>query len=163
MIHAQEGHPWNYPAKYEIDSYKIEFKKLHDFAKEGPLCGKLYINDKLVEFQEDHDGFGGPILITDKYLYAVIWQINIHGFKDILGGFVAEINLQDLSIRTIGRKLSYISIAYKDKDKLYYYDSSDSWSSKSNAKYFDINEDFRPYTFWEALSNIVKEIRAIHS
>ena len=46
MNYSPKDTPWNFDTTYEINSYKIEFKCLRNFAKEGPLCGQLYINTR---------------------------------------------------------------------------------------------------------------------
>lgn len=155
MIHAQKGDPWNFPNKYETDSYKIEYKELINYFKDGPLGGDLYINDKLVNPPEKHSGFGGPPLITEKYLYTTIWQYSIHGYKDITGGLIAEINLQDLSIRIIGKKRRYAQIIYIDNGKIYYLNSRDRLNS------LDINEAFTPRTFQDVVLDIFEGFREL--
>ena len=164
MIHAQNGDPYNFSTKYEIDSYKIEYKDLHDIGKEGPLCGKLLINDqlctndKLVNYEE-YNGFGGPFLITNKYLYTTIWQWNNpHNFNDIIGALVAEINLEDLSIRLIGKKQSYIHIVYINDNKIYYFDA---YYNRNKLKSLDINEDFKPRTFRDTLTDLYQDLKYI--
>ena len=164
MIHAQNGDPYNFSTKYEIDSYKIEYKDLHDIGKEGPLCGKLLINDQLCTNDkfvnyEEYNGFGGPFLITNKYLYTNIWQWNNpHNFNDIIGALVAEINLEDLSIRLIGKKQSYIHIVYINDNKIYYFDA---YYNRNKLKSLDINEDFKPRTFRDTLTDLYQDLKYI--
>ena len=52
MNYSPKDTPWNFDTTYEINSYKIEFKHLRNFAKEGPLCGQLYINNPLAELNQ---------------------------------------------------------------------------------------------------------------
>ena len=123
MNYSPKDTPWNFDTTYEINSYKIEFKCLRNFAKEGPLCGQLYINNKLVNCPMECDGFGGPPLITQEYIYTPVYQRGIGGFFDIDGGVIAEINLRNMSVRIIGEKYDVINIAYIKGERLYFYDS----------------------------------------
>lgn len=153
MIHAQKGDSWNFQTKYETDSYKIEYKELINYFKDGPLGGDLYINDKLVNPPEKHSVFGGPPLITEKFLYTTIWQYDIHGFKDISGGLIAEINLQDLSTRIIGKKQHHAQIVYIDNGKIYYL------NQRNKLKSLDINEAFIPRTFQDVALDTLEGFR----
>ena len=65
IIYAEMGNPWQFPSFYEVASCKILFMDLHNFGKEGPLCGKLFINEVQI-MTPHHDGFGGPIIISDN-------------------------------------------------------------------------------------------------
>ena len=58
IVYAEMGNPWRFPSSYEVASCRIQFKDLHNFGKEGPLCGKLFINDTQLTIP-DYDGFGG--------------------------------------------------------------------------------------------------------
>ena len=103
MIYSQKGDPWDFLTTYNVDSCLIEFREMCNFFKEGPLCGQLYVNGKLIDYPQC-DGFGGPPLITKEYLYTPVYQRNLLGFKDIIGAFIAEIDLHNLSVRIIGKK-----------------------------------------------------------
>ena len=67
IVYAEMGNPWRFPSSYEVASCRIQFKNLHNFGKEGPLCGKLFINDIQLTIP-DYDGFGGPIIKNNKYI-----------------------------------------------------------------------------------------------
>lgn len=118
MIYSQKGDPWDFIATYKTESCQIEFRKMFNFFKDGPLCGQLYVNDKQVYYPQC-DGFGGPPLITKEYLYTPVYQRNIIGFKDIIGAFIAEIDLKSLSVRIVGKKQEFIHIAYMDKGNFF--------------------------------------------
>ena len=158
MIYSQKGEPWDFLTTYNVDSCLIEFREMCNFFKEGPLCGQLYVNGKLVDYPQC-DGFGGPPLITKEYLYTPVYQRNLLGFKDIIGAFIAEIDLQSLSVRIIGKKQELIHIAYMDKGKLFFYDSCKD--NQRNIKSVDINEGFIPYTFRDKMRYLYKFLKSL--
>ena len=149
MNYSPKDTPWNFDTTYEINSYKIEFKCLRNFAKEGPLCGQLYINNKLVNCPMECDGFGGPPLITQEYIYTPVYQRGIGGFFDIDGGVIAEINLRNMSVRIIGEKYDVINIAYIKGERLYFYDSC--IKGESPLRSVGIKEGYKPWTLWDKL------------
>lgn len=149
MIYSEKGNPWEFDTTYYVNSHQIEFKELRNFGKEGPICGQLYIDNQKINCPEKCDGFGGPPLITQDVIYAPIYQKNILGFKDIMGAYVAEINIRNLSVRVIGKKHELIDIIYIENDMLYYFDSSER--NKNNIKYFKISDGIKPFTFWDKL------------
>jgi len=149
MIYSEKGNPWEFNTVYKLNSCKIEYKHIYNFVKEGPVIGQMYVNDVLVNCPTKYDGFGGPPLITQDTIYAPIYQKNILGFKDIMGAYVAEINIRNLSVKVIGKKHELIDIVYIENDMLYYFDSSEK--NKNNIKYFKISDGIKPFTFWDKL------------
>ena len=67
IIYAEKGDPWQFPLIYKVTSYTVRFMDLHHFGKEGPLCGKLFINGLQIAAPH-YEGFGGPIIIKGKYI-----------------------------------------------------------------------------------------------
>lgn len=157
MIHSEKGNPWEFDTLYSFDSFQIKYQHIYNFAKEGPVIGQIYINGMLVICPTKCDGFGGPPLITQECIYVPVYQKNILGFKDIMGAFVARIDLHNLSVKLIGKKHELINIVYLEKGKLYYYDSCVKNSRR--IKYFTINDGFKSFTIWDKLHYIFDFIR----
>lgn len=62
IIKSEDGNPWDFADKYIYQSHVIEFGVLHNFAKEGPLYGKLIIDGSIVS-NAKCNGFGGPVYL----------------------------------------------------------------------------------------------------
>ena len=98
IVYAEMGNPWRFPSSYEVASCRIQFKDLHNFGKEGPLCGKLFINDTQLTIP-DYDGFGGPIIKNNKYIYLPLYQMKTGNRSNSPRVYIVEI---DISKKNIG-------------------------------------------------------------
>ena len=95
------------------------------------------------------DGFGGPPLITQEYIYTPVYQKGIGGFVDICGGVIAEINLRNMSVRIIGKKYDVINMAYIKGERLYFYESC--IKGESPLRSVGIKEGYKPWTLWDKI------------
>ena len=124
IVYAEMGNPWRFPSSYEVASCRIQFKDLHNFGKEGPLCGKLFINDIQLTIP-DYDGFGGPIIKNNKYIYLPLYQMKTGNRSNSLRTYIVEIDISRKKYRLIGKRVEY-AVVYLDfmvDDILYFYNS----------------------------------------
>ncbi|WP_019187473.1 hypothetical protein [Prevotella conceptionensis] len=157
IIYAEMGNPWQFPSFYEVASCKILFMDLHNFGKEGPLCGKLFINEVQI-MTPHHDGFGGPIIISDNYIYLPLYHMIINNRSNYSRTYVAEIDISKKSYRIIGKRVEY-AVVFLDSmvnDTLYYYNYSrkdDKWLRRIN-----IHSVNRPWSWSERFFHFYHEL-----
>ena len=151
---AEKGNPLSFNLSYVENNYEIHFNNLHNFAKEGPLCGNLYINGENVKCPF-YNGFGGPILLNGDFIYLPLYQVK-KNWKDIVGGYLVEVEMSKLSFRVIGHKQEIIYLDHLDNDNLYYYNS---WEKSSNdLKIVNINEPAQSFTLKDKIFYIANQI-----
>ncbi len=119
IIKSEDGNPWDFADKYIYQSHVIEFGVLHNFAKEGPLYGNLIIDGSIVS-NAKCNGFGGPVLFKDELLYVPLYQYATSKF-DIVGAYIAEVNLVTKSVRIIGTKYPMVYIDHMEDSLIYFY------------------------------------------
>ena len=154
IVYAEMGNPWRFLSSYEVASSRIQFKNLHNFAKEGPLCGNLYINGENVKCPF-YNAFGGPILLNGDFIYLPLYQVK-KNWKDIVGGYLVKVEMSKLSFRVIGHKQEIIYLDHLDNDNLYFYNS---WEKSSNdLKIVNIKEQPQSFTLKDKVFYIANQI-----
>ena len=77
-IFAQEGTTHDYPERYNFNNNLIELRNHGEIAMGAPLAGGLFINGteaSLLNGKEYcHYTFGGPIILTEKYIYIPLFD-----------------------------------------------------------------------------------------
>ena len=77
-ILAQEGTPWVYPERYSFNDNIIELRDRRDFGQSCQIIVDLFINGTEVSIlngkKRYHYAFGGPIILTDKYIYIPLFE-----------------------------------------------------------------------------------------
>ena len=77
-IFAQEGTPWVYPERYSFNDNIIELRDRRDFGPSCQIIVDLFINGTEVSIlngkKRYHYAFGGPIILTDKYIYIPLFE-----------------------------------------------------------------------------------------
>lgn len=77
-ILAQEGTPWKYPVRYSFNDNTIKLIDHMEIGMGGPLMAGLFINGTEVSILNGkkycHYTFGGPIILTDKYIYIPLFE-----------------------------------------------------------------------------------------
>ena len=77
-IFAQEGTTHDYPERYNFNNNLIELRNHGEIAMGDPLAGGLFINGteaSLLNGKEYcHYTFGGPIILTEKYIYIPLFD-----------------------------------------------------------------------------------------
>ena len=77
-ILAQEGTPWKYPVRYSFNDNTIKLIDHMEIGMGGPLMGGLFINGTEVSILNGkkycHYTFGGPIILTEKYIYIPLFD-----------------------------------------------------------------------------------------
>ena len=77
-IFAQEGTTHDYPERYNFNNNLIESRNHGEIAMGAPLAGGLFINGteaSLLNGKEYcHYTFGGPIILTEKYIYIPLFD-----------------------------------------------------------------------------------------
>ena len=77
-ILAQEGTPWVYPERYSFNDNIIELRDRRDFGQSCQIIADLFINGTEVSIlngkKRYHYAFGGPIILTDKYIYIPLFE-----------------------------------------------------------------------------------------
>lgn len=156
IIYARSGTPWNFSSNYVYRSYFIKFKELSNFAKDGPLCGDLFINN--VKIIASHFvGFGGPVIFYGNFLYLPLYQYGQGWFMiDSLGIYIAVVDLTKLTFRIIGKKYDTVFLDHIENDKLYFYDSPSK--EKGKMKFVNIQASYQPLTWLDRLRSIYHKI-----
>ena len=77
-ILAQEGTPWVYPERYSFNDNIIELRDRRDFGQSCQIIVDLFVNGTEVSIlngkKRYHYAFGGPIILTDKYIYIPLFE-----------------------------------------------------------------------------------------
>ena len=77
-IFAQEGTTHNYPERYNFNNNLIELRNHGEIAMGAPLAGGLFINGTEASLLNGkgycHYTFGGPIILTEKYIYIPLFD-----------------------------------------------------------------------------------------
>lgn len=157
IVYAEMGNPWRFPSSYEVASCRIQFKDLHNFGKEGPLCGKLFINDIQLTIP-DYDGFGGPIIKNNKYIYLPLYQMKTGNRTNSPRTYIVEIDISKKKYRLIGKRVEY-AIVYLDfmvDDILYFYNSP--MKNDKLLKYININSIYKPWSWKDRCSHFYHEL-----
>lgn len=157
IIYAEKGDPWQFPLIYKVTSYTVRFMDLHHFGKEGPLCGKLFINGLQIAAPH-YEGFGGPIIIKGKYIYLSLYQMISNARSNCARVFIVEIDVLRKSYRIIGKRVEYavVFLDHIENDTLFYY----NFSRKNNKwlRNVNINSVNMPWRWSEKFTHLCHEL-----
>ena len=141
-IFAQEGTPWVYPERYSFNDNTIKLIDHMEIGMGGPLMGGLFINGTEVSIlngkKRYHYAFGGPIILTDKYIYIPLFEPrNKHkknpSFWDRLtafsGYYISRVSYSG-NIEILSKEFVMVYLV-KIKDNILYFKTKSEGSIKS--------------------------------
>lgn len=77
-ILAQEGTPWRFPVRYSFNDNIIKLIDHMEIGMGGPLMAGLFINGTEASILNGkkycHYTFGGPIILTEEYIYIPLFE-----------------------------------------------------------------------------------------
>jgi len=134
IILAQEGTPWDYPEHYSFNKNLIELRNNSEFGMGSPLIGYLFINGtevSLLNGKELYDYvFGGPIILTDKYIYIPLFEFkNEHKKKPTFwerimyynGYYISRVSYSG-NVEILSKKYTLVHLIKKEDDTLFFMD-----------------------------------------
>lgn len=141
-IFAQEGTPWVYPERYSFNDNIIELRDRRDFGPSCQIIVDLFINGTEVSIlngkKRYHYAFGGPIILTDKYIYIPLFEPrNKHkknpSFWDRLtafsGYYISRVSYSG-NIEILSKEFVMVYLV-KIKDNILYFKTKSEGSIKS--------------------------------
>ena len=141
-ILAQEGTPWVYPERYSFNDNIIELRDRRDFGPSCQIIVDLFINGTEVSIlngkKRYHYAFGGPIILTDKYIYIPLFEPrNKHkknpSFWDRLtafsGYYISRVSYSG-NIEILSKEFVMVYLV-KIKDNILYFKTKSEGSIKS--------------------------------
>ena len=141
-ILAQEGTPWVYPERYSFNDNIIELRDRRDFGQSCQIIVDLFINGTEVSIlngkKRYHYAFGGPIILTDKYIYIPLFEPrNKHkknpSFWDRLtafsGYYISRVSYSG-NIEILSKEFVMVYLV-KIKDNILYFKTKSEGSIKS--------------------------------
>lgn len=141
-ILAQEGTPWVYPERYSFNDNIIELRDRRDFGPSCQIIVDLFINGTEVSIlngkKRYHYAFGGPIILTDKYIYIPLFEPrNEHkknpSFWDRLtaftGYYISRVSYSG-NIEILSKEFVMVYLV-KIKDNILYFKTKSEGSIKS--------------------------------
>ena len=142
-IFAQEGTPWDYPERYSFNDNLIELRHKMEFGMGTPLIGLLFINGTEVSLLNGkemyHNTFGGPIILTDKYIYIPLFETRNNEFQErpsfwerILsssGYYISRVSYSG-NVEILSKKFDLVYLV-KIEDDIIYFRTKDKGRIKS--------------------------------
>ena len=141
-ILAQEGTPWVYPERYSFNDNIIELRDRRDFGQSCQIIVDLFVNGTEVSIlngkKRYHYAFGGPIILTDKYIYIPLFEPrNKHkknpSFWDRLtafsGYYISRVSYSG-NIEILSKEFVMVYLV-KIKDNILYFKTKSEGSIKS--------------------------------
>ena len=141
-ILAQEGTPWVYPERYSFNDNIIELRDRRDFGQSCQIIADLFINGTEASIlngkKRYHYAFGGPIILTDKYIYIPLFEPrNKHkknpSFWDRLtafsGYYISRVSYSG-NIEILSKEFVMVYLV-KIKDSILYFKTKSEGSIKS--------------------------------
>jgi hypothetical protein len=141
-ILAQEGTPWVYPERYSFNDNIIELRDRRDFGQSCQIIVDLFINGTEVSIlngkKRYHYAFGGPIILTDKYIYIPLFDSRkeskrIFHFWNYtytsMGYFISRVSYNG-DIEILSEKFVMVYLV-KIKDNILYFKTKSEGSIKS--------------------------------
>lgn len=143
-ILAQEGTPWKYPVCYSFNDNTIKLIDHMEIGMGGPLMGGLFINGTEVSILNGkkycHYTFGGPIILTEKYIYIPLFETRGKEHKaikpthldcptDFPGYYISRVSYNG-DIEILSEKFVMVYLV-KIKDNILYFKTKSEGSIKS--------------------------------
>lgn len=143
-ILAQEGTPWKYPVRYSFNDNTIKLIDHMEIGMGGPLMGGLFINGTEVSILNGkkycHYTFGGPIILTEKYIYIPLFETRGKEHKaikpthldcptDFPGYYISRVSYNG-DIEILSEKFVMVYLV-KIKDNILYFKTKSEGSIKS--------------------------------
>ena len=143
-ILAQEGTPWVYPERYSFNDNIIKLIDHMEIGMGGPLMGGLFINGTEVSILNGnkycHCTFGGPIILTEKYIYIPLFETRGKEHKaikpthldcptDFPGYYISRVSYNG-DIEILSEKFVMVYLV-KIKDNILYFKTKSEGSIKS--------------------------------
>jgi len=106
--------PTSVQREYSIEGHEIEYRDLMEICQGGPEIGNLFIDGQRIG---DNSRFGGPLLYSNRSIYAPIYVK-----KFISSGFIlAKIDIMTNEMKLIGRRKGLIFLEKISDGLAYYY------------------------------------------
>lgn len=131
-IFAQEGTTHDYPERYNFNNNLIELRNHGEIATGAPLAGGLFINGteaSLLNGKEYcHYTFGGPIILTEKYIYIPLFDSRkeskrIFHFWNYtytsMGYFISRVSYNG-NIEILSEKFPLVHLIKKEDNTLFF-------------------------------------------
>ena len=135
-IFAQEGTTHDYPERYNFNNNLIELRNHGEIAMGAPLAGGLFINGteaSLLNGKEYcHYTFGGPIILTEKYIYIPLFETRGKEHKaikpthlncptDFPGYYISRVSYNG-NIEILSEKFPLVHLIKKTDNTLFFKD-----------------------------------------
>ena len=135
-ILAQEGTPWKYPVRYSFNDNTIKLIDHMEIGMGGPLMGGLFINGTEVSILNGkkycHYTFGGPIILTEKYIYIPLFETRGKEHKaikpthldcptDFAGYYISRVSYNG-DIEILSEKFPLVHLIKKTDNTLFFKD-----------------------------------------
>lgn len=133
-IFAQEGTPWNYPKRYSFNDNLIELRNNMEIGMGGPLMGCLFINGTEASLLNGKKMyryvFGGPIILTDKYIYIPLFEAKNESRKrpsskdrilSYSGFYISRVSYSS-DIEILSNKFPIVHLVKKKDNTLFFMD-----------------------------------------
>ena len=143
-ILAQEGTPWRFPVRYSFNDNIIKLIDHMEIGMGGPLMAGLFINGTEVSILNGkkycHYTFGGPIILTEKYIYIPLFETRGKEHKaikpthldcptDFPGYYISRVSYNG-DIEILSEKFVMVYLV-KIKDNILYFKTKSEGSIKS--------------------------------
>ena len=143
-ILAQEGTPWVYPERYSFNDNIIELRDRRGFGPSEQIIVDLFINGTEVSIlngkKRYHYAFGGPIILTAKYIYIPLFETrdNEHKTKNptfwdsltaFTGYYISRVSYSG-NIEILSKKFGMVYLV-KIKNNTLYFKTEKEGSIKS--------------------------------
>ena len=143
-ILAQEGTPWVYPERYSFNDNIIELRDRRDFGQSCQIIADLFINGTEVSILNGkkycHYTFGGPIILTEKYIYIPLFETrgkehqaikpaHLDCPTDFPGYYISRVSYNG-DIEILSEKFVMVYLV-KIKDNILYFKTKSEGSIKS--------------------------------
>ena len=121
IILAQEGTPWKYPGRYIFNNNLIELRDCWEFGMGTPLVGELFI----YQIPVSNHKFGGPIILTDKYIYIGLFEPRRkrntfwEQFRESHGYYISRVSYSG-NVEILSKKFKLVYLLKIEDDMIYF-------------------------------------------